>query len=101
MSELTIPNIMPKVYSDAASARVDPNVMQFIMACAQVSMSKKILEAIKETNPVATGVVEFNGLDVTADEYREVHMPDTLLGLSVFNAGPDSVKIWINSKKAA
>ena len=97
MSELTIPSIMPKVFSDVGTSKIDPSLMQFIMQCAQVAQSRKILEAIRETNPIATGIVEFNNLDITASDYREIHMPDTLMGLSIYNAGPNSVKLWVNS----
>ena len=97
MSELTIPSIMPKVFSDVGASKIDPAVMNFVIQCAQLGQLKKLREDIRETNPIATGIVEFNNLDITASDYREIHMPDTLMGLSIYNAGPNSVKLWVNS----
>jgi len=97
MGELTIPSIMPKVFSDVGASKIDPAVMNFVIQCAQLGQLKKLREDIRETNPIATGIVEFNNLDITASDYREIHMPDTLMGLSIYNAGPNSVKLWVNS----
>jgi len=88
---------MPKVFSDVGASKIDPAVMNFVIQCAQLGQLKKLREDIRETNPIATGIVEFNNLDITASDYREIHMPDTLMGLSIYNAGPNSVKLWVNS----
>ena len=44
MSELTIPSIMPKVFSDVGASKIDPAVMNFVIQCAQLGQLKKLRE---------------------------------------------------------
>jgi len=87
---------VPKIIADPG-VRINPNIMQFIMQCANVSQLIKLREAVRETAPIqATGIIERLNVSVT-DSIHKIKPEKILIGVSIHNNGADSVRFYLNS----
>jgi len=82
-----------------ANPRIDPNVMQFLMAA---SMNAQLLKIRKYYDDrTSNGLIQTWGMDpnnplTITDELKEIKLDFLAQSVYLFNDGDDAVKVWVN-----